>query len=373
MTFFAIVLKNLRQRPARSLLTISGLGIGVGAMVALASVAWGFENSWVRLYTVRGTDLIVTRADSLSPVAPTFPREQLRDLETLPGVAQSSAMLNDLVSLEDAPIVLLIGWESRTFIWDHLRLVSGRWPVSDAEPVVMLGTIATEILNKTVGSEVQIERRMFTVCGVFESGSLGENGSVVMTLPQLQRATHQEGRVNFLSLKLTPETTVEQRGDMRAAVAARWPGFKAFTASQVAEQSAAIRGAKAMSWATTTITVVLGAVGVMNTMMMSVSERTREIGLLLAVGWRRRRIVQLVLYEAVVLSIAGGLIGLAVGITTVKLLERTPLLQGKIAGEIGLPLFALALGVAVPLGVAGGAFPAIRAAQLQPGQALRYE
>ena len=160
---------------------------------------------------------------------------------------------------------------------------------------------------------------------------------------------------------------------MRAAVAARWPGFKAFTASQVAEQSAAIRGAKAMSWATTTITVVLGAVGVMNTMMMSVSERTREIGLLLAVGWRRRRIVQLVLYEAVVLSIAGGLIGLAVGITTVKLLERTPLLQGKIAGEIGLPLFALALGVAVPLGVAGGAFPAIRAAQLQPGQALRYE
>ena len=373
VTFLAIVLKNLRQRPARSLLTISGLAVGVGAVVALTSVSWGFENAWVRLYTVRGADLIVTRTGSLSPVAPTFPRDEVRDLEALPGVAQSSGMLNDVTSLGELPIVLLVGWESHTFIWDHLRLVSGRWPASDAEPVVVLGSLATEILNLTVGSDVQIGRRTFTVCGVFQSGSLAENGSVVMTLPQLQRVTHQEGRVNFINLKLTPDLTAEQRNNVRAAVAARWPGFKAFTAGQAAEQSAAIRGVKAMSWATTTIAIVIGALGVMNTMMMSVSERTREIGLLLAVGWRRRRIVGLILHEAVVLSIAGGLIGWVGGIAAVKLLERTPLLRGKIAGEIGWPLFALALGMAVPLGVAGGAYPAIRGARLRPAQALRHE
>ena len=373
MTFFAIVLKNLRQRPTRSLLTIVGLAIGVGAVVALASVARGFENSWVRMYAVRGTDLIVARADSLSPVAPSFPRDQVRDLGALPGVAQSSGILADLTSLKDAPIVLMVGWELNTFIWDHLRLIRGRWPAGDVEPVVMLGTIASEVLNMTVGSEVQIGRQTFTVCGVFESQSLVENGSVVMALPQLQRVTGQEGRVNFFNLRLAPDTTAEQRSEMRDAVAARWPGFKAFTAGEVADRNTAIRAVKAMSWATTTIAIVVGALGVMNTMMMSVTERTREIGLLLAVGWRRRRIVQLILCEAVILSVAGGLVGLGGGVAAVKVLERTPLLQGKIAGEIGLPLFALALGIAVPLGLAGGLGPAIRGARLQPSRALRYE
>jgi putative ABC transport system permease protein len=322
---------------------------------------------------VRGADLIVTRAETLSPVVPSFPREEVHELERLPGVMQSSGMLNDLVSLEDSPVVLLLGWESNTFIWDHLRLVDGRWPANDAEPAVMLGTIATEILNKTVGSGVQIGRRTFTVCGVFDSGSFAENGSVVMTLPQLQGVMHQEGRVNFINLRLNPDLTAGQRDEMRALVASRWPEFKAFSAGQAADQSVAIRGARIMSWTTTVIAIVVGAIGVLNTMMMSISERTREIGILLAVGWRRRRIATLIFYEAVVLSIVGGVAGLAGGITAVKLLERTPALEGKIAGEIGVPIVALALGIAVVLGTAGGVYPALRAARLRPGQALRYE
>jgi putative ABC transport system permease protein len=373
VTFTAIVVKNLLNRPTRSLLTIAGLALGVAGPIALASTAWGFESTRISMYSVRGTDLIVTRAESLSPVAISFSHDEVRDIGNLPEVGEASGMLNDVMSLEDMPVMMLMGLESNTFIWDHLRLVSGRRPANDDEPVLMLGTIAAEVLKKVTGSEIKIGRRTFTVCGTFESASLAENGSVVMTLPQLQRVTHQEGRVNFLNLKLAEGMTAAHRDNLRASIVAGWPGFKAFSAGQMVEQTAAIRAVKAMSQTTTAIAILIGALSVMNTMMMSIAERTREIGLLLAVGWRRRRIIRLILSEALTLSMAGGTAGLAGGIALVKFFEQGPFLQGKIAPEIGSPLFALAFGIAIGLGVAGGAYPAVRAARLSPCEALRHE
>jgi putative ABC transport system permease protein len=373
VTFTAIVVKNLLNRPTRSLLTIAGLALGVAGPIAIASAVWGFENSWTRMYAVRGTDLIVTRAESLSPVAVSFSHHEVRAIGTLPEVAQASGMLNDVMSLEDLPVMMLMGLESNTFIWDHLRLVSGRRPANDDEPVLMLGSIAADVLNKVAGSEIKLGRRTFTVCGIFESPSLAENGSVVMTLPQLQRVTHQEGRVNFLNLKLAEGMTAADRDNLRTSIVAGWPGFKAFSAGQIVEQAAGIRAVKTISWATTAIAILVGALSVMNIMMMSITERTREIGLLLAVGWRRRRIVRLILGEALMLSMAGGTAGLAGGIALVKFLEYGPILQGKLTPEIGSPLVALAFGIAIGLGVAGGTYPAVRAARLSPCEALRHE
>jgi putative ABC transport system permease protein len=373
MTLSTIVLKNLGQRPTRSLLTIAGIAIAIGAVVALTSLAWGFENAWVRVYTARGTDLIVAKAGSLSPVPPAFSRDQVRDLQAVAGVAALSGMLTDVVSIEDAPIVLLFGWESNSFVWNHLRLVSGRWPTDDAEPSVVLGTVAVEVMNKPLGSHVRIEATTFTVCGVFESASLAENGAVVMTLPQLQRLTDQAGKVNFVNVKVAPDTTADELGEMRRAIAARFPGFRAFTSSQVANQNAAILAVKAMSWATSVIALVVGAVGVMNTALMSVFERIHEIGILLAVGWRRRRIVLMIVYESMALSLAGGVAGIGLGAAAVVLLQRTPLLRGKIEGEFSPRLFGLALAIALGLGVLGGLYPAYRGSRMRPSDALRHE
>ena len=373
MRFTTIVLRNLLQRSTRSLLTVGGIAIGVAAVVALTGLAWGFENTWTRVYTARGTDLVVIKSGSLSPVPSAFSREQVRGLESLPGVARVACMLSDLTSIEDAPVVLLSGWERQTFIWDHLRLVNGRWPASDEERVVVLGSVAHEMLDKGVGATVQIETSLFTVVGVFESPSLAENGSVVMTLPQLQRVLDQPGKINFVNLALAPGASADQIANVRRAITERWPGFRVFAASQVADQSAAIEVAQAMAWATSSIAVVLGAVGVMNTVIMSVAERVNEIGILLALGWRRRRIVSMVLGESLTISVAGGVVGTAGGAAAMLWLQRTSLLRGKIEGELSLSLFAIAFVVAIGLGVVGGLYPAYRAASMRPGDALRHQ
>ncbi|HEV3218928.1 MAG TPA: ABC transporter permease [Candidatus Acidoferrales bacterium] len=373
MTFFTIICKNLLRRRTRSLLTIAGIAIGIGAVVALASLAWGFESSWVRTYTARGTDMIVTKVTSQSPIPAPFAEEREKELLALPHVVQASGLLTDLISVEDAPTVLVFGWKGDSYLWAHLHLVGGRWPKNDNERAVVLGSVAVDMLNKTIGSDVQIETDTFKVCGIFESAALAENGAVIMRLPQMQRVTEQEGKVNFINIKLAPGTTPEQEQELRHTIAANMTGFKAFTADEVAQNNSGIQVAKGMSWATSGIALFIGAIFVMNTVLMSVFERMHEIGILLAIGWRRSRILRMILYESIVLGVVGGIAGSVVGTATVKLLQTTPLLRGKIEGEFSVFLFALALIISIGLGAIGGLYPAIRGSRMHPSEALRYE
>lgn len=371
--FLTVICKNLLRRFVRSVLTVIGIAIGVGAVVALASMAWGFQMSWEQAYTSRGTDLIVTKITSRSPLPEPFSDKIEAELLALPHVQEASGLITDMIGLEDSPTVMVFGWKTKTFLWDHLKLVSGRWPTGDDDKVALLGTVAAEMLRKNVGSTLQIEATEFAVCGIFESTALVENGAVILPLFQLQKATDREGRVNFLNLKVAQGTTAKQLDELRGAIKQRFPSYKAFAAGEVAQNNTAIQIAKAMSWGTSIIALVVGAVGVTNTVLMSVFERTHEIGILLAIGWRRVRILRMILLESVLLSLIGGILGIGFGFTAVKILQRTPIMQGKMEGYISPSLLGVAILIALVLGVLGGLYPAYRGSRLRPSEALSYE
>ena len=371
--FLTVVAKNLLRRSVRSLLTVVGIAIGVAAVVALASIAWGFQKTWEEAYASRGTDLVIAKVTSKSPLPEPFSEQIRQEVLTLPHVQEATGLLTDMMSIEDSPTVMIFGWQPKSFIWQHLKLVAGRWPASDEDKAVVIGTVATDLLKKTVGSSLQIETTAFTVCGIFESSALVENGAIILPLRELQEATEREGRVNFLNLKLKPGTRPEEIESLRATIKERFPSFKAFAAGEVAQNNSAIQMAKAMSWATSIIALIVGAVGVTNTVLMSVFERTHEIGILLAIGWRRVRILRMILLESMLLSLVGGVVGIGLGFVTVKILQNTPLMRGKIEGYISIDLLGLALLIALALGILGGLYPAYRGSRLHPSAALSYE
>ena len=373
MTFWTVAWKNLLRRPTRTILTLCGIGVGIAAVVALTSLARGFERVWRNAYEARGTDLVITKATSRSPLPAPFDTALGAEFAALPEVEAAAGLMSDLMGIEDSPTMLVFGWDYPGFLWDHLKLREGRWPESGGTQQLVLGSLAAETLDKKVGDKVQIEFDEFQVTGIFESPALVENGAVILPLTEMQRVTEREGQVNFLNLRMRPRLREQGIAAVRARLKEKHRGFNALEAGEVASRNTGVEVARGMSWATSWIALVVGAFGVANTVLMSVFERTREIGILLAIGWKRRRVMAMVLIESMALSLLGGVCGIVIGLVAVKWLEQTEMLRGKLEADLGLGLFAMALGVSLALGVAGGLYPAWRASRLQPGEALRAE
>lgn len=375
MNLFDFALGNLYRRPARTSLTVSAISLGIAGVVALTSIAWGFEASWQQANDARGTDLIVTRVASEnampSPFLAAKPQETLKGY---PHVQDVVGLLSEMLTVsENAPPVFVFGWAYGTYLWEHLRLVDGRWPGSDTEPSVMIGSLAAELLHKKTDDTMEIEGRQFRVAGTFESSAMVENGAVLMTLTQAQQITDKPGKVNVLNIKLDGHVADADIDDIKARVRETMPGFVAITSGELVSRNTVVRISKAMSNATILIAGLVGALVVFNTMLMSVNERTKEIGILLALGWQRRTIMQLVFSESVILTLAGGVVGILLGIASTWGLEHLELMRGKIDAVFSAPFLLAVLGLSVLLGIGGGIFPALKAARLLPSQALRQE
>jgi putative ABC transport system permease protein len=127
------------------------------------------------------------------------------------------------------------------------------------------------------------------------------------------------------------------------------------------------------SWAISLLAILIGGIGVINTMVMSVYERTREIGVLKAVGWKDKRILTMIMGESLVLTIFAALIGIIMGVVAVNLILLSPSVGGFIKPVYSPLTFIKGFGVAILVGLIGGLYPAYRASRLSPTEALRYE
>lgn len=372
MSFLTLIFKNLLRRPSRSLLTLIGIAIGIAAVVALTSLAWGFELSWSNVYRSRGTDLIVTQTNIRGAMPTAFSETHRTRLQALPHVRTVTSSLCDIFSVETAPTIVVAGWEAGSPGWDKVRVLEGEPPPDDAMDRAFIGEVTAELLGKTVGDTVQIETSEFTICGIYSSPAMAENSSIVLPLRSMQKLTDHEGKVNFFELFLQPGTTEAEVSALRARIKELMPGFSAFQAGTLAQNSVGVQLAKAMSIGTSLIALIVGAVGVMNTILMSVFERIQEIGLLLSIGWRRARIRRMILMESVVLGFLGGIFGCGLGIVCTKMIQATPWLRGKIEADITPGLLGISLLVAIILGALGGLYPAWIGSRMSPANALGH-
>jgi putative ABC transport system permease protein len=295
-------------------------------------------------------------------------------LKSYPHVQEVVGLLTEMLSVSDnSPPIFVFGWAYGSYLWDHLKLLDGRWPGNDTEPVVMVGSMAAELLHKKTGDTIEIEDRQLQVVGIFESSAVVENGALLMTLTQAQQITDKPGKVNVLNIKLDGHTSDADVEGIKARVRATMPGFVAITSSELVRKNAVVRISKAMSNATTLIASLVGALVVFNTMLMSINERTKEIGVLLALGWQRRTIMKLVCSESTILTLTGGFFGILVGIAITWGLEHLDIMRGKIDAVFSGSFLVVVLGLSVILGIAGGIYPALKAANLLPAHALRQE
>lgn len=370
MTFFTIVLRSLTRRPVRTCLTLVGISIGIAAVVTLVGMAWGYEKGVTKQLDVAGIDVVVSNmSGGLMPKV--FDASLEDKVARLPRVTQTTSVLMQMLSVEDAPIMMVSGRTWGGFAWDNLKLVSGRLPKDGSEKAVVLGTLAAEVLKKKVGDTVMIEVEELEVVGIVDGQAMVENGTIFLSLSVMQEATGNAGKINFIDIRATPNSSEEELGKLCDDVRTIFPEGRASLARDVVGTSQGFKVVRAMSWSTSLLAIIVGVLGVMNTMLMTVFERTHEIGILLAVGWRRRRIVTMVLCESALLGLLGGIAGVLLGALGLVTLGSLPGVRGFIEPDLNLELMLIAILIAVVVGVISGLYPAWRSSRLSPGIALQ--
>ncbi len=374
MRFSTFIARNMLNRKVRTGLTVLGLSVGIAAVMMLTGIAWGFERSFLSIFRAKGIDLVIVRAGISNQLSSNLDVHLADKIRGVDGVADVVPSLADTVSFEDRNLVSVLanGWEGGSRLFRGVRVLEGRTLRPGDGRVVMLGRVLRLNLDKKVGDDVSIAGEVFRVVGIFESDSLFENGGLIVPLGELQRMMGREGQVTgfVVAAKSSETASVAALG---RAIEHAVSGVAAVPARDYVQGDIQIRMSKMMAWATTAVALVLGSIGLLNTMVMAVFERTGEVGLLRALGWKRWRVLALILGEALVLGLLGSLLGTALAYAGVRGLLLFPSSRSFVDPNLPPSVLGIGLAMGVGLSLLGGIYPALRAASLDPTEALRHD
>lgn len=367
------VWKNLWRRRLRTLLTLCGIGMAIGAFVGLVGFSDAFESEWLRIYSSSGTDIAVIQQTFLNT---SMSESAGTTLNSLPIVAKAAPVIFNLMDLTTDVNALVYGWKADSYEFDSMQILSGR-RFRDGHPEVMLGDLLADQLKKKVGDTLEMQSSPFTVCAIYHGGSGLQADAVIMPLDELQALSSLQGKVSTFDVRLRPVPAGESHEHFlkraQAEIETALPGVRAVPAAERASNNQFVQLAHASAWGTSSIALLIGILGIANTMAMSVHERTREIGILRALGWNRGQVLLLIQLEAVVLGLGGGFFGIAFGWSGLHLLAAVPQTASIVSTSFPALVLAKALGIAVLAGLIAGAVPAWHAARLSPVEALRYD
>ena len=362
-----MIFKNLWRRRTRSGLTVLGIAIGVAAVVALGAIAQGISQNYGHILGA-SNDLLVTQANSYDAILSTLDEELGQRIQAVPGVASVEPGVFTFVATEDLAYFLIFGYDPGTVAARHYRIVEGK-TVSGPRQIAV-GRRGADALHKKVNDTLRIYGVAYQIVGIYETGQGLEESGGLVTLADAQTIAQKQRKVSLFQVALRPRSDINQVMQRIEAISKDLAVSKASEYEGSQQWTGMLQG---FAWSIAAIAILIGGLGMMNAMVMSVLERTREIGTLRAVGWRRWQVIRMILGESLLLSVAGGTAGLGIGVALSKLSGMIPGYGAMMEGVITPGILAQGMVTAICLGLVGGLYPAWTAANLRPVEALRYE
>jgi putative ABC transport system permease protein len=363
----SIIATNLRRRLTRTLFTAAGIAVGIATIVALLSFTRGLERTASGLVHLGGSGLGVFQANVSDPTASILPESLVGRLASQPYVARATPLVLMIEAVRPEPSAVAFGADPRGFFAENLVVVSGTRPASP-ESEILVGDRLAARLHLVPGGRLEVSGRSFRISGLYHSGILFEDSGAVLSLASARALSGRPGEETDVVVDLAP--------NVRAAAAAKaierdFPGTQVISDPQQALRAGA--NGTLISKAILVIVVMallVGAIGVANTMAMSVLERQSELGLLSTVGWSPLRVAALVLGEGVAVSMLGAAAGLFLGVIGGDLLVRALGVSAYISPSVTAWTVAQGLLVGIAIGVLGGIYPSWRVTRMQPLKVL---
>jgi len=397
-----IALKALNRNKLRTMLTMLGMIIGVGAVIAMVGLGKGAQSTIEEQVKAAGTNLITVMAGNFTQggvrqgggMSTTLTPEDAEALRQLPGVQYLAAAVNSRAQV----VAGNQNWSTQIQGTDIDLPLIRSWPtkygsfftaqdVSSAAKVAVLGTVVAGILFgddvDPTGQIIRIRNQPFKVIGVMISkgqSSMGQDQDDTIFVPYTTVMKKLQGQQNIngvtvsaVSSDAIQDTAEAIRSELRVRHKIGSPENDDFMVRTLEEMaSVQTETTKTMTTLLASIagvSLLVGGIGIMNIMLVSVTERTREIGLRMAIGARGKDVLLQFLVEAIVISLIGGMIGIALGFGLSAAVQRFMQWPADISSDA----IALAFGFAALTGVFFGFYPARKAASLDPIEALRFE
>lgn len=378
MRFISLILKNPFRNKTRSFLSIVGIAIGIATIVALGLITTGMEQSVQTTMNEGGAEITVMNITSIG--SGTMDSSLIDELTNITNVSRTAGVLSatdqNFIDMAASPdessssrSTTLYGINLNDLDLGGITDVNGSL-FEEGSKEAIVGKQYAELHNVTVGDNISALGSEFEIVGTFETGSVMSDSAVYVSLETLDDMTGAEGKVSQILVK-----TDEGVDDSSVAdtIEDKYENLTTITSEEMASMlDNVLEILDAVSLAISGLAIIVGAIGIVNTMVMSVYERTKEIGVLKAVGWKSSKILKMVIGETLVLTTVSGIVGSAFGILIaeagVRLLGDTDFALGYSPST-----FILAFGITIIVGILGGIYPAYKASRLAPTEALRYE
>jgi putative ABC transport system permease protein len=402
---FNLAYKNIKERMSRSILTLLGIAIGIMAIISLMGIGEGMNVAVEGELSSLSDTIIVTVGEGFSiftfnqieDTEEYLTERDISDLERLPGVKEVSTQLTSIASLsfngdDNSLMVTVTGMDIETMDLQFglPDFSEGNLLESGDQSKILIGyDVAHDYFDNdiSVGNRVKINGKKFFVNGIFSKQGMGgvstNDDLVLLTSRDFKKATgetniysaivkvYNVNEVEFISTEIE-RVINENHGDEEFA--------SATSMSSILDSIQSIMGIlQTVLIAIASIALVVASIGIMNTMLTSVMERTREIGIMKAIGATNKDIMSIFIIEGVLLSLVGGASGIILGIFGSQ--GVSAVLSNMGPGGGGPPLepvitimaISLALTVSMVVGIFSSLYPAWKAARMSPIEAVRYE
>jgi len=400
--YFKIAFKTITTRRVRSWLTTIGIVIGVFLIVSLLSLSQGLKNAVLHQLNMMGKDLIIIMPGDITNVSSLMAGQKLTE-EDMKIIKQTEGV-DKVVSMDYTSVVmrydnkkktvLLYGadWRNGLDIFKNdvgWSLNQGRWPVPQKNEIIVGSIVASETFpGMKIGSETIIKGRKFIIVGILNSvGSKQDDSMVGIDLNIFKSLTGERTGAREAMAKLKPGFSVNAVADKlksnlnenrkrQIGQKESDSSYTVLTSEKIGSIVGNVMGLiQAVIIGFASIAIIVGGIGIMNTMYTSVRERTKEIGIMKAIGAKNRTIVTIFLIESGIFGMLGGIGGTLLGLIFAKAIEMYfqihPLFYIKADVSLGLILFSITFSFVI--GCVSGYFPAKAASKMKPVDALRYE
>jgi putative ABC transport system permease protein len=364
-----LAFQNLRSKPTRNLLLATIVALAVATALTLFVLADSIKEGLRAGSDERGADLTISQRDAADLLSGYVPIDLEPRLAIIPGVAAVSGELVMFAPVDKLQSIV-VGWTSNAYFWRQLPLSAGRLPKEADDHPAILGSGIAESLKKRVGSNIEIFGESFNVIGLAGYSSAMNRSMIILRVQDLENLSMRRGQVTAFHLALRRNQSPTDVTQIKEKIQAMGK-LTVSPTDQLLANDRNYRFLQAVSRAISMIAFIMGSLSTFSTLLMAVTERRREIGILMALGWSDISIRATILFEGIIIGLLGGVLACPLVLLASLLFRHLPGIGDILSFRLSAGMVALGLAGSTFFCAIGSLYPAVLSTRLIPSQVLR--